>query len=488
MIPLLLLSLTFAADPMPKIPIGKETTFVDGPLDAEGYVRYGDALNAMLSKGVTPENNANVLLWQAFGPRPGGTEMPKAYFDALGIKEPPAEGDDFLNLADYLRTIKSIKPKRFAKLYEKLSDVGGEPWSAEQYPIVADWLQHNDKALSLVREGLARPRYFNPIVVKDDQPLIGALLPVVQLDREFANLLRTRAMLNIEQGKFDDAWADILACHHLARHLTQGGSLIECLVGYAVEGIAQGAALRLIQAEDVSAEQLTTWQADFEKLPKFKPFYETLDQGERLIALDAIQYIMRKPNTLKEIISDDLDMTNIDWAVLFKTYNQTIDQTVKLVTVDMDGETPMNLAAIQKQFDELRPRPKPIPDFLQMFMSPKERAVQMAGVYYDLVGPATLKVFEANVRILQIGTLERIAFSLALHHEATGSYPNQLAELKLSRKPIDLYNGKPLHYTKTATGYLLYSVGLNQEDDNGQSFGDEPRGDDLVVTVPIPEK
>lgn len=45
-----------AADekPTPKVPIGKETTYVDGPIDRDGYIDYEEALNERLRKNITP--------------------------------------------------------------------------------------------------------------------------------------------------------------------------------------------------------------------------------------------------------------------------------------------------------------------------------------------------------------------------------------------------------------------------------------------------
>src|SRR5262245_43901123 len=53
-----------------KFSISKETTYVTGPLDKDGYIDYAAALNERLGQGVTPENNANVLLWRAMGLQP----------------------------------------------------------------------------------------------------------------------------------------------------------------------------------------------------------------------------------------------------------------------------------------------------------------------------------------------------------------------------------------------------------------------------------
>src|SRR5262249_44673721 len=53
----------------PRFTVGPRTTHVTGPLDRDGYVDYEAALNQLLSAGVTPANNANMLFWKAIGPR-----------------------------------------------------------------------------------------------------------------------------------------------------------------------------------------------------------------------------------------------------------------------------------------------------------------------------------------------------------------------------------------------------------------------------------
>src|SRR5215467_16284740 len=55
--------------PKPKITISKETTYLTEPLRPDGYPDYVAALNQRMSEGVTPDNNAAVLLMKAFGPR-----------------------------------------------------------------------------------------------------------------------------------------------------------------------------------------------------------------------------------------------------------------------------------------------------------------------------------------------------------------------------------------------------------------------------------
>ena len=59
--------------------ISPETTYITEPLDADGYPDYVTALNERLRGNITPETNANVLIWQALGPHPEGVTMPPEY-------------------------------------------------------------------------------------------------------------------------------------------------------------------------------------------------------------------------------------------------------------------------------------------------------------------------------------------------------------------------------------------------------------------------
>src|SRR6266404_6107901 len=97
----LVLALLFPSDdkPTPKLPLGKETTYITEPLDKDGYLDYAAALNDRLGKGIRPEKNANVLIWKALGPRPeGGERMPAEFFKRLRMVEPPEKGDYFIGL------------------------------------------------------------------------------------------------------------------------------------------------------------------------------------------------------------------------------------------------------------------------------------------------------------------------------------------------------------------------------------------------------
>ena len=78
------------------------------------------------------------------------------------------------------------------------------------------------------------------------------------------------------------------------------------------------------------------------------------------------------------------------------------------------------------------------------------------------------------------------AFALEAYRRDEGRYPAKLGALApryLRAIPGDLFGSGPLTYRPTKDGYLLYSVGLNGEDDGGRWSDDDPPGDDLRVRM-----
>jgi hypothetical protein len=68
--------------------------------------------------------------------------------------------------------------------------------------------------------------------------------------------------------------------------------------------------------------------------------------------------------------------------------------------------------------------------------------------------------------------ITRTACQLARFRDRTGSFPESLQSLVpefLSELPRDPMDNAPLRYRVTETGYDLWSIGLNGEDDGGYS-------------------
>jgi hypothetical protein len=501
-----------AADPpKAKWPIGKETTYVTGPLDKNGYVVYSAALNERLSKGITPANNANVLIWKAIGPRPGGESVPPEYFKALGVDAPAENGEYFVSQRTFIRDRLKRDPASDDVFFDQVDRAAKRQWTAKSYPDVAAWLDANEKPLAVIIEATKRPAYFNPLVApgteKEPGILIGALLPSAQRCREVTVALAARAMLRTGDRKFDEAWQDLLACHRLARLVGSGATNIEALVGFALNSVACTADIGHISATRLTGQQILSRLKDLQNLPPMPPVADKMDLGERFIALDAIQNIHH--GMFAEMVAKagkGVDpqavqaMNLIDFAPTLRNLNQVYDRTAAAMRLPDRADRTKELKKIEDELTEIAEKRKfdqtklgQFNRMIEILRKPEDTGKMVGNTIGDvamgMLIPAVLKVQNAYDRCAQLQRNTEIAMALAAYRRNEASFPAKLDDLVptyLAVVPGDLFSGKPLVYKPTEAGYLLYSVGINGQDDDGRTADDDPPGDDLAVRMPLP--
>lgn len=486
----------------PKITVGKETTRVTGPLDKEGFVDYVTALNERLSKGVTPKNNANVMLWKSFGPKPEGAAMPAAFWKWMKIDPLPEKGEYFIWMHHYFKKHAAIDPtKDINTVFDNMDKAHAQFWKSKDFPIIAGWLTVNEKTLDMVVEATKLPEYYSPLVPSDRGAgpggLVTALLPGVQKCREYANALTIRAMLRAGEGRLDDAWQDLLAVHRLGRLIGRGGTLIEALVGIAIEHIAAGCDLTLLEDAKLDRKKIEKCRRDLEALPAMPGMADKLNITERLIYLDIVTNAARHGTKgLDEIfpgglgIPADFDVSaftkDLDWDIVLKRGNQWFDR----VTAALAKERPerqKEIEAVEKELKDLKATIT-VEAAVKLFKeTPQKRGKFVGDLAVVMLLPATTKVIMAGDRCEQTQRNERLAFALAAYKSDNGSYPKTLDALApkyLAKVPGDFFTGKALTYRPREDGYLFYSFGPNGKDDGGRFYDDDPPGDDPNVRMP----
>jgi len=492
--------------------VSPETTYVTGPLDKHGYVDYVTALNERLSQGIKPEDNANVLIWQALGPHPEGGTMPPEYFQWLGIESPPEEGEYLVSWQNYLKIQGIIpEPEPFQPDEKQNEDLflspGNLSWVRRHEAQLCEWLKQNEKPLALIVQATRRPLYYNPLVpsrTDDWSPgLMAALVPTVQRCRELAAALACRAMLRVNEGKIDEAWQDLLACHRLSRLLARGGSLIEMLVGIAIEQIAHTSDIAFLDHAMLSAQRILACWEDLEKLSPMPAVADDVDLTERFSTLETIMSIARHgPQALKDLGTPNsrrpswdhfggrLFTRSIDWDPALRNVNSWYDRLVSALRIpDVDTRT-QEMGAITQDLKILKQQVTGIGDLEKALMGPESRGEWIGNIIIALLLPAIDRLQTAADRCEQAQVNLHLAFALAAYHRDNGNYPPKLEELVpkyMPAIPVDLFSDKPLIYRLEGKGYLLYSVGPNGKDDGGLFYTDDPPGDDIGIRVPAPE-
>ena len=100
-----------------------------------------------------------------------------------------------------------------------------QPWTADRHPEISRWLQVNEKPLKLVHEASSGRTTIRRSSREGTRPASRSTRPCrgPQLTRELATALAAWAMLYAGHGHADAAWADLLACHRLARLVGRRG-------------------------------------------------------------------------------------------------------------------------------------------------------------------------------------------------------------------------------------------------------------------------
>lgn len=360
--------------PDPPIVISKETTYITEPLDEDGLPDYVEYLRQRCREGVTPENNAAVLIARAIGPAIAPLDEDKYWYASLGIEMPPEEGvyfsDELISEAgdiwlfeqwqllsknaettqqrhDVLPWVRQTLSNSSyndpnwegnidSGLIESLKDrLYDRPWSRDIGPPLAAALGRQEAALDLLHGADSRTHFFEPIL---GVSIISCDYPVSMATLGLSRGLAMRAMLHLGEGRREAAWRDISCIYDLGRHIGRNPkSLVQALIGHATEEIAHDASLAFLThaGTDIASvrqslrelQELDRWQA----IP-FAMQYERLigpDVTVGLSKLGANYNHLSDINGVSEPTSwDRLKTPSVDWNVVLRQVNQSYDEVV----------------------------------------------------------------------------------------------------------------------------------------------------------------
>ena len=332
--------------------------------------------------------------------------------------------------------------------------------------------------------------------------MIDVLFPRVQRSRDFARALAARAMWELAEGSEVDAWRDLMTIHRLGRLVGQGPTVIEYLVGIAIESIAFNREILFLSETKPSAKMLTLYRKQLDRLPPRALVADKVNVGERACVLDCAHRMARGQMNLKEIadglnelgkedsliekLAEGLIFQTVDWDVVLKSANQWFD---RLNEISRKPNYLERTAAMQKLEEEVKKlaEQRRGPKALLPLLGGKPAITQaMSETLISLLLPAVTQVYRAEGQAIQRMHNLELAFVLAAWHSEHDSYPESLERLApkyIAEIPFDLFNGQPLKYDRVGEGFRFYSVGRNEKDDEGRTF--DQGADDLVVRMPV---
>jgi hypothetical protein len=480
--------------PPPRIMPSTKTTKVVAPLDEDGYVDYVAALNEIYGRDVTSENNAGLLFVRASRIEGFGPAERKRFFELIHCQPLPEEGD-------YLTDIDQFVQKRMGRPLTKQETEDRDramrwPWSPHDLPLIAEWIEFNEKPLQLVVEGTRRPKCYFPFVLPKGECLFDMPLSAVQASRTAARLVVARAMLDLRNGLIDPAENNLLACHRLGRLIGSTPYGIGALVGLAIDSLAWEGDIALMSCAQLSAERALAYQRKLRELAPLPRLAEILDKSERLSYLQALGVLARpkalngKRSAIFETMPLFLSNTMlIDWREVLEVGNDQFDSAVAALR---EPGIPRQQAAWERFHRDLTAMHESVKrlDFnklpLSQQLSRKAMSREIGKIMITSFFPAVRATSEAEYRVQTRMALDQVGFALTAYNAAHGTYPKELKELVpdyIAQVPPDPFTEQPLHYARGADGFLLYSVGLNGKDDGGAATGQKDSSDDIAIRV-----
>ncbi len=469
--------------PEPPIVVAHDTTYISEPLRPNGLPDYEQYILEQSRKGITPDNNAGVLLWQALWPNELDPRDYESMRAELGLKEiPPASAalQPVYGDANKKRVLNWLR-KQQGKVdeidpYDWIGPATESAWTSQQFPPLAEWVEANRRPLDLIVAASRRPRFYSPsptMLAHEHILLLIALLPDTQNMREAARGLNTRAMRHIGENRLNDAWSDLLAIHRLARLMAQGPTLVGQMVALSLSNEACHGTLVLLGNEHLTAELAREINKDLAGLPEFPGLTRSIDSWERLSALDVVLYTkMHGLETLSEKPPSGPDVSKwmtFDWNVTLRRVNYWYDRLVaatKLPTREVRKRVYAKFAADLSAGRERVNKPIPL---TVAFFSLEQRSRMIGDVVAGIM-MSTLDSADFEERSNTTLQLTRVAAALAVYRAERGHYPEKLDELipgTPEKLPVDIYNAKPFLYQRLGKGFLLYSAGENGVDDGG---------------------
>ncbi|MBN1806677.1 MAG: hypothetical protein JW837_15625 [Sedimentisphaerales bacterium] len=355
--------------------------------------------------------------------------------------------------------------------------------TVEQKNIAKRWIQEKEEALELIVQGSQRPHYWRMYKSGHDNSdeMMGVLLPNLSDFRTLVRILALRASLRAEQGKYKEAFDDLMSCYRFGKHLKGDKFIVEQLVGIALEAVSVQTVRDIAGRYDIDSVLLKDLQRSLEQMVSDENFLISMET-EKMAVYDEIQrcftdgrldgghlYLARVKSISSNLQNDIGDMvlgtifSPQQWLkvgkVLFahpnkkqtrETAERYYDYWTKLYL-----KTPAQINA--DRIDPQKEASKIIEDnvFLQIFTPALARVNQIA--YRNKTD------VYATVTVL----------ALLRYHKDKGSLPDDLQQLintgYLKQLPDDAFSLKPLVYKKTLDDFILYSVGPDFIDNGGVS-------------------
>jgi len=329
-----------------------------------------------------------------------------------------------------------------------------EPLTEETKALVTQYLADNRQALELLHKGAAIEHSRYPVDLSKGLEAFNFDFHNI---RQSARLLKLDAILDAENGKPEQAADSITSAFSLARSLSKEPILVSQLVRIACQELAVSTLERAVNRTDFSDEQLielggTLANAE-DPCSMIRAFVGNRCMGLSLFKMPAAQISPildiagNRPNPLSAPAINLCRFTGLadmDAIIYLDMMNDYI-KALKLAPEQRRKAANAVVARLEK--------------------------ISRIHVLLHIIMPALSNCTIIDLRIVAQLRTARAGLAIERYRLAAGKLPDTLAELiptYLDAVPKDPFDGKDLRYRKLETGFVVYSIGGDGNDDGGK--------------------
>ncbi|MGE0481052.1 MAG: hypothetical protein AB7Q17_11325 [Phycisphaerae bacterium] len=450
-----------------------EKSFREGPIET-----LPDEIVVVDEQGRNPNVSALPGITDVIVPMPN----PEAPVDYVEWYRSHAESAGSEGYQNYQAAIDSFVPFEGDSALFDAALRGDE--AALASPQIAAWLTSNQGALAKYHEATQHD-YRGWPVSSHDGSLISILLPQLAPIRQISRAAAIQSRWLAQQGDPQGAVAPLMDALRVGAQQGQGPTLIEKLVGVAVQGMA---ADTLADSFAKDADRL-----DFRRIAddldnsyqRVRPMADNI-QMERAFILDSLQRMFKvDPSTGARRL--DLQAAQQMLALSGDEGADplgAIQRMASIATIDYDS----TLREANQFYDDMaRAVAEPFPAAREQLQVVEQRIVgENTNPLLKVFVPALSRAHFLETRSDATRRGTRLLAEINAYRQQNGAYPDSLDVLGDREFVIDPFAQQPFAYRRDGDSFVLYSLGGNLSDDGGVH---DPRGDtNDFVLWPRPAK
>ncbi len=384
-------------------------------------------------------------------------------------------------------------PKIYWKARKKM-------WMSKDYPYLAEWLKQQQKTIEVLKQACQKNKCTFPI----EADILGISNSMERLSvfRKWAYLLICAANNDIAEDRFNEGLYKYSCVIKMADHIHQEPELISLLTGKAINSLAISQLKKVVVTGKISAEQVEMidaalsgikydWYSDFrrclegEKLMMknfWGVFYEVNERGKVRRSRNPVKHMFSRMQKQGIPIYENFDTT-------FTYWRGRIDRLNAIQAWFWIPADPQQVSkVIDKSYERLYAMAEPDYDWSKQswqftWKTAKLNFSTMINMLTAILDGAYHKISDLYPREISNLKGARVVVVLRRYKNKYGRWPDRLDDVKEFAKDetfIDAYNN-PFVYKLTDDGFMLYSKGKNNIDENGQ-YKDGP--DDWPIWPP----